>query len=520
MAARGVQTAGEVVPLADRMRYLHLFRLVAAATVALSALLSPAGWVGGKAFALGAVVYALGSIAGLWLWSRTRRRNLPLFGAFLLLDGVFLAVSVYANGALTSPIRYAILLHLVTVALIASYRTGLKLAIWHSLLLMVFTEAQRVGLLERTTSAVVGDGTIAFVVAIWLVTLVVSGASAVNERELRRRRADLESLARLSTTLEQTDDPRAVAESSTAIIAASFDLLRLALVDAREGVLATLARHGNVASATRIVPLEESLLASRALDERTTLLVADPGEVDPWFAELLGPARNAIVLPMMADDRPLGLLVAELDRPVRGGRVESRVVGTLERFSSHVAMALHNAWLHESLTRHATTDGLTGLANRRTFDTRLVTELARCERSGEPLALVIADVDHFKQFNDRHGHLVGDEILREVATLLAAGCRPFDLAARFGGEEFVVVLPGAATEEARAIAERLRATIEHADLDTPVTISAGVAFTPDGCTVPELLLADADRALYRAKASGRNRVCVAGDEVHQPAEPA
>ena len=509
MAKRGTRSTGEVVPLAERMRYLHLFRLTAAAAVVASVLATPTAWTAGRETILAAAGYALGSVLGLWLWSRSRRRNLPLFGAFLLVDGVFLATIVYANGGLASPFRYVILLHLVTVSLIASYRTGLKLAIWHSLLLMVVTEAQRVGLLIQA-GAFIGDGMPAFIGAMWLVTVVVSGASAVNERELRRHRYDLESLARLAAALEHALDPRAVGEVAAGEIAATFDASRVAVVDARDGRLGVLARHGDVSRVGEGRGLADAPLVARTLSEHATVLARDPADADPWLGALLPGARHVILLPMLADDQAIGVIVVEMSAPSRE-RVERRVVATLERFASHTAMALQNAWLHASLTRSATTDGLTGLANRRSLDDRLVTELARSERTGEPLSLVLIDIDHFKQFNDTYGHLVGDEVLRGVAAVLAEGCRPFDLAGRFGGEEFVVLLPGIASQEGRRVADRLRAAVASAALPAPVTISAGVSCSPDGCTVPEILLGDADRALYEAKRGGRNRVCLAGD---------
>ncbi|TDV55652.1 diguanylate cyclase (GGDEF)-like protein [Pseudomonas graminis] len=160
----------------------------------------------------------------------------------------------------------------------------------------------------------------------------------------------------------------------------------------------------------------------------------------------------------------------------------------------------------------ASTDGLTGLANRRRLDQVLKQEWARGMRSGKPLALLMIDVDHFKAFNDRHGHHGGDVALRSVAQTLAASIRrPGDLAARYGGEEFMVVLPETDKAGACVIAEKLRQAIEALPLfaeDTvPITVSIGIAtHLPVTHDQPELLFHAADRALYRAKKNGRNRV--------------
>jgi diguanylate cyclase (GGDEF)-like protein/PAS domain S-box-containing protein len=163
----------------------------------------------------------------------------------------------------------------------------------------------------------------------------------------------------------------------------------------------------------------------------------------------------------------------------------------------------------------ATQDGLTGLANRRSFDATLQAEWARAQRTKKPLALLFVDVDHFKLFNDQHGHQSGDECLRTVAAVVGEhACRPADLAARYGGEEFGVIMPETDRDGACAIAERMRRAvlglrIAHgaAGAGSVVTLSIGVAthLPGDNCS-PELLLGQADQALYAAKALGRNRV--------------
>lgn len=166
---------------------------------------------------------------------------------------------------------------------------------------------------------------------------------------------------------------------------------------------------------------------------------------------------------------------------------------------------------HE-LAMLALTDSLTGVANRRRLDQALNHEWARGARTGQPLSVLMIDVDHFKAFNDRHGHHGGDEALRDVArTLLISARRPGDLAARYGGEEFVVVLPETALEGGRLIAEQIRQAVEQLPPfppDTaPVTISIGIATqVPMHGERLASLLTRADQALYQAKHNGRNRV--------------
>lgn len=169
---------------------------------------------------------------------------------------------------------------------------------------------------------------------------------------------------------------------------------------------------------------------------------------------------------------------------------------------------------NQRLTALADTDGLTNLGNRRAFDRRLAEEWARGARSGEPLALLVLDVDQFKLYNDNHGHQGGDECLRAVAGAIAGAVRrPSDFAARYGGEEMALLLPNTNREGALHVAEKLRAAIQALNIAHPtskhgvVTASIGVAAEiPDAVETGRRLVAYADEALYKAKNGGRNRV--------------
>jgi diguanylate cyclase (GGDEF)-like protein len=161
-------------------------------------------------------------------------------------------------------------------------------------------------------------------------------------------------------------------------------------------------------------------------------------------------------------------------------------------------------------------DGLTGIANRRRLDQKLAEELMRCARGKLPLSVILLDIDHFKKFNDTHGHLTGDECLKGVAGCLAAELhRPADLMARYGGEEFCAVLPDTPAEGAMALAEQLRKRIETLAMQTPrglvkLTISLGIASAiPIPGMAAAALLEMADGALYKAKQGGRNRTVAA-----------
>ncbi len=180
--------------------------------------------------------------------------------------------------------------------------------------------------------------------------------------------------------------------------------------------------------------------------------------------------------------------------------------------------------LAKRLEKLATTDALTGLANRRRFDEHFAAEVTRAARSGEPLTLVLCDVDHFKRYNDHYGHPRGDACLVEVARVLESLVRrPADLAARYGGEEFALVLPETSQEGATKLAERLRGAVrelgfehERSEAHRVVTVSAGVATVVGGGWTADEVIELADRALYEAKESGRDRHV----SVHEERPPA
>jgi diguanylate cyclase (GGDEF)-like protein len=186
--------------------------------------------------------------------------------------------------------------------------------------------------------------------------------------------------------------------------------------------------------------------------------------------------------------------------------------------AAQALIALENAHLHGLVQRQAVTDELTGLANRRRFLAQMDAEVARSRRSGSPLAIVLADLDDFKQVNDKYGHEAGDSTLRAFADILRAAVRDVDLPVRLGGEEFAVLLPDTDLVGGGNLAERLRVTLERHQIESgashiQVTASFGVSCYPLAVAADDLLV-DADRRLYDAKRRGKNRVEVSGSANH------
>jgi diguanylate cyclase (GGDEF)-like protein len=184
--------------------------------------------------------------------------------------------------------------------------------------------------------------------------------------------------------------------------------------------------------------------------------------------------------------------------------------------ANQVAISMQNARMYEVVEEQATTDGLTGLVNHRTFQERFTTMLGRAERHDFPVSLLLTDIDHFKKVNDTYGHPTGDEVLRRVAAILKASARKIDIVARYGGEEFAIVLEATDRNGARQLAERIRMEVSQQTFPSPqgpfkATLSIGVAAYPDDAREKAEIISRADQSLYSAKHGGRNRTVCFGD---------
>lgn len=222
--------------------------------------------------------------------------------------------------------------------------------------------------------------------------------------------------------------------------------------------------------------------------------------------------KEIAILPIVYRDEVLGVMM--LASMIKFRATE---ISLLESMINQIAIVLENALAHEKVARLSITDTLTGVYNRRHLALRLDEEFSLSQRHHAPLSVLIIDIDFFKKINDEFGHQIGDEALIAVARTLRRSIRDSDLLARFGGEEFVVMLPLAPHTEAMVVAEKLREAVSVCSIpamgEHRVTISIGVATVPDlAVSSGDELLGAADRALYRAKEQGRNRVIGAGAE--------
>jgi diguanylate cyclase (GGDEF)-like protein len=250
----------------------------------------------------------------------------------------------------------------------------------------------------------------------------------------------------------------------------------------------------------------------RALESAKTLVENHPTSAsDPALCAETG---SRMCIPLIAFAQTLGVLVLDSNRR---GAFQANESQPLESVADICATAIQNSYYVDRVRQLAYLDGLTGIFNRRYFEIRITEEIERVMRFGSGMGVIMIDIDQFKRLNDEFGHLLGDEVLRQVSSILHQQVRKIDVVCRYGGEEFVIILAQTGPQQCLAIAEKLRRIVESwqfPGVPRPVTISAGAANYPEHGTTRDELVKAADAGLYTAKQTGRNRVCLAPDTLH------
>jgi len=241
-------------------------------------------------------------------------------------------------------------------------------------------------------------------------------------------------------------------------------------------------------------------------------------DIAPEFKGLWEVERNTIegvdielLVPMKSKGKLVGILA--LSKKESGGQYSSDDIDLVTTLVHEAAVAIENAQLYAQARERAHIDELTGLYNHRYFHERLDEEISRCSRFGDIFSLLFLDLDLFKMYNDVYGHLAGDDILREIGQYVRGTIRAIDMAFRYGGDEFTIILPQASLDDARTVAERIRKRIE-SEMDykgIALTCSMGIASWPTEGVMREEILQAADAALYHSKQAGRNRISLAAD---------
>jgi len=271
--------------------------------------------------------------------------------------------------------------------------------------------------------------------------------------------------------------------------------------------LETVARWGDGTLVENVFPMKDCWAIRRGrphevVDPKTSLLCEH--FVRP-------PERGYLCLPLTVQGETLGIFYLDAAPPSQDDHpINHRQLAVMA--GETIKLSLANLKLQKTLHEQATRDPLTGLFNRRYLNETLPRELHGALRRDAHLCLVMIDLDHFKRFNDTFGHDTGDLVLREAGRLLRENLRKSDIACRYGGEEFVLVLPGSSLADAIQRVEQLRVLFEkleirqNGQLMATTTISAGIAATPEHGSTMEILMQAADKALYAAKDAGRNRI--------------
>nr|WP_298038938.1 diguanylate cyclase [uncultured Desulfuromonas sp.] len=345
----------------------------------------------------------------------------------------------------------------------------------------------------------------------------------------------LQKVSALSSQLLKTIDSftqiKNLKELSAAIIHKATDLLQtsrgsLMLIDpSRENLWIAAARGMNPALARSLKVRVGTGIAGRVFQQGHPLLVTDVEKNDqltfsprPRFQ-----TKSFISVPIKSQGHSIGVINLSDKRDKKSfSRTD---LALLKTFTSFIAILLEQTTALErtrTLENQAITDPLTGLYNRRYLTKRLEEEFGRSGRQNFNFCIMLIDLDNFKAYNDLFGHSVGDEVLRKSAALIKSAARDMDAATRYGGDEFCILLPGTSKQEAKLVAERIRATIEKTAFPKEdrfptekLTISIGIAGYPHDGNTADALIQNADQALYRAKNGGRNRVYLFGTKSPQ-----
>lgn len=344
-------------------------------------------------------------------------------------------------------------------------------------------------------------------------------------QELSRLRGELERRARFADSVQtftQQIDSIEPQKTYASILAQSTRLLR-----AERGSLWAFDESSNELEVKAAIGIADELsdVAPIRLGEGISGAVMSKGEpLVVRHLDEIGKSRAAsqgryktdsfISFPIKLGDRRIGLL--NISDKAGGGAYDDIDLSLIESIAPQMALALDRAEWQEKATEFqlmSITDPLTGLLNRRYLQERLHEELSRSKRYGYPMSFVMIDIDDFKHYNDRNGHQEGDHALQLTANCLKASLRQADVASRYGGEEFCILLPQTTLDEAAVIADRIRQLIHHTDYPQgkgqpqgSVTVSIGLSSFSKHLDTPETIIRAADRALYHAKSNGKNRI--------------
>jgi len=326
------------------------------------------------------------------------------------------------------------------------------------------------------------------------------------ERQRARQLEAINKIAQQSTAVMELED---LLNRACAVIQHAFQVPHVSLFLREESELVLRAHHGTLTpcfSSSKRFPVTQPPW-SQVIEASGTVIENDL-RAGPDCLRLFTECNSRLSIPLISFGQTLGVL--GLHSSERNAFRESELQ-SLESVADICANSIQNAHFVERVKQLAYLDGLTGIFNRRFFELRIMEEIERARRYGTGMAVIMVDIDQFKRLNDEFGHLLGDEVLRQVSSLFHRQLRKIDVVCRYGGEEFAILLTQTNAQQAMTIAEKLRRTIEKwqfPGVPRTVTISAGVAAFPTHGTTRDEMIRAADTGLYVAKQAGRNHVCL------------
>ncbi len=322
----------------------------------------------------------------------------------------------------------------------------------------------------------------------------------------RRRARELKAINAIAQQSTAVLDVKELLSKVCPLIQENFQLPQISVLLKEEDDLVLSAHHGmftpRMPDGGRL-PMGAGLWAAALASGKTQVENELDGSQENFFCK---EAASRMCIPLLSCGQPLGVLLAVSNKP---GAFKHYDTQSLESAADICATAIQNARYVERVKQLAYLDGLTGIFNRRYFELRIVEEIERARRFQAGMGVVMVDIDQFKRLNDEFGHLLGDEVLRQVSSIFHQQLRKIDVVCRFGGEEFAILLSQTNAQHARSVAEKLRRLVENwqfPGVPRPVTISAGVSTFPEHGATRDELVKSADAGLYAAKQSGRNRV--------------
>ena len=326
----------------------------------------------------------------------------------------------------------------------------------------------------------------------------------------RQRAKQLEAINDIARQTTLVLDLKELLSKVCLLIKDSFPVSHVAVLLKEDDDLVLRAHHGTL---TPRIPEGGRLPASAGLWGRALLanktLIENDAKTAPDYVGFYAETGSRMCIPLVSFGQTMGALVLDSDRI---GAFAPGEMQPLESVADICATAIQNAHYVERVKQLAYLDGLTGIFNRRFFELRIAEEMERARRFGTGMGVIMVDIDEFKRLNDEFGHLLGDEVLRQVSSIFHQQLRKIDVVCRYGGEEFAILLSQTNPQHAHGVAEKLRrliATWQFPGVPRPVTISAGAAAYPEHGTTRDEIVKAADAGLYAAKVAGRNRVALA-----------